>query len=189
MGSAFILAGLVARTRRPENRTGLLLLGVGFAWFLNGLSFANNSYVWTFGFVLGALWAAVFAHALLAYPSGRLEASWQRAVVAGGYALAIVANIADPLFNPDPARCNDCPANRLLISDNHRAASVIMTLVQVLAAAYLISVGATLYLRWRGSTKRRPAAARPGAARRRPEPGALRSLPRARSGLEDRRPT
>ena len=77
----------------------------------------------------------------------------QRLVVAGGYALAIVANIADPLFNPDPARCSDCPTNRLLISDNHGVAIVIMTLVQVFAAGYLISVGATLYLRWRGSTK------------------------------------
>jgi PAS domain S-box-containing protein len=152
VGFAFILAGLVARTRRPENRTGLLLIGVGFAWFLNGLSFANNSYVWTLGFIVSAIWAAVFVHALLAYPSGRLGATWERAVVAGGYTLAVLANIATPLFEPDPARCSDCPANRLLISDNHGAAIAIMTLVQVLAAVYLISVGAAVYLRWRGST-------------------------------------
>ena len=152
VGYAFILAGLVARTRRPENRTGLLLIGVGFAWFFNGLSFANDGYVWTVGFSLGALWAAVFVHALLAYPSGRLGAPWQRAVVAGGYVLAGLANIAASLFEPDPARCSDCPANRLLVSDNHRAAIAILTLVQVLAAAYLISVAVALYLRWRGST-------------------------------------
>ncbi len=152
VGYAFILAGLVARTRRPENRTGLLLIGVGFAWFFNGLSFANNGYVWTVGFSLGALWAAVFVHALLAYPSGRLGAPWQRAVVAGGYALAGLANVATSLFEPDPARCSDCPANRLLVSDNHTAAIAILTLVQVLAAAYLISVAVALYLRWRGST-------------------------------------
>ena len=94
VGYAFILAGLVARTRRPENRTGLLLIGVGFAWFFNGLTFADNGYIWTVGFSFGAVWAAVFVHALLAYPSGRLGAPWQRAVVAGGYALACLANIA-----------------------------------------------------------------------------------------------
>ena len=152
VGYAFILAGLVARTRRPENRTGLLLIGVGFAWFLNGLTFADNSYVWTVGFSLGALWAAIFVHALLAYPSGRLGAPWQRAVVAGGYALAGLANVAVALFKPDPVRCSGCPSNRLLVSDNHTAAIAMLTLVQVLAAAYLISVAVTLYLRWRGST-------------------------------------
>ena len=152
VGYAFILAGLVARTRRPENRTGLLLIGVGFAWFLNGLTFADNGYVWTAGFSLGALWAAVLVHTLLAYPSGRLGAPWERAVVAGGYVLAGLANIAVALFEPDPARCSGCPANRLLISDNHPAAIAILTLVQVLAAAYLISVGVAVYLRWRGST-------------------------------------
>jgi PAS domain S-box-containing protein len=152
VGYAFILAGLVARTQRPENRTGLLLMGVGFAWFLNGLTFADNSYVWTVGFSLSALWAAFFAHALLAYPSGRLGSPWQRAVVAGGYVLAGVANIATALFKPDPARCSDCPTNRLLVSDNHGAAIALLTLVQVLAAAFLISVAVALYLRWRGST-------------------------------------
>ena len=152
VGYAFILAGLVARTRRPENRTGLLLIGVGFAWFLNGLTFADNGYVWTAGFSLGALWAAVLVHTLLAYPSGRLGAPWQRAVVAGGYVLAGLANIAVALFEPDPARCSGCPANRLLISDNHRAAIALLTVVQVLAAAYLISIAVALYLRWRGST-------------------------------------
>ena len=183
VGFAFIFAGLVARTRRPENRTGLLLIGVGFAWFFNGLSFADNSYVWTAGFSLSAIWAAVFVHTLLAYPSGRLGAPWQRAVVAGGYTLAVLANIAAALFEPDPARCSDCPANRLLISDNHGAAIAIMTLVQVLAAAYLISMGSRCTCAGAGRPGR-PAAARPGAAGRRRQPRALRSLARARSDLE-----
>src|SRR4051812_32189990 len=105
IGWAVIAAGLVARTRRPDHRTGLLLIGVGFAWFLNALSSANNAYVWTFGYALGALWIAMFVHVLLTYPSGRLGTARDRAVVVFGYALAGVANIAIALFEPDPASC------------------------------------------------------------------------------------
>ena len=144
--------GLLARTRRPENRTGLLLIGVGFAWFLNGLSFANNSYVWTVGFAVGAVWAAVFVHTLLAYPSGRLEERWQRSVVIFGYCLAGLANLAIAFFDSDPASCKDCPANRFLVSDNDTVATVVTNVVQVLAAVFLVSVAVALWLRWRGST-------------------------------------
>src|SRR4051812_16734995 len=148
IGWAFIAAGLVARTRRPENRTGLLLIGVGFAWFFNGLAYANNTWVWTIGFLLGAVWAAVFAHTLLAYPSGELGTRRDRLVVAAGYALAVFANIAIALFEPDPASCKDCPANAVLVDDNHAASVAAVTIVQILAAVFLVSVGVAIVLRW-----------------------------------------
>jgi len=34
---SFVAAGLVAWSRRPENRTGALMVGVGLAFALNGL--------------------------------------------------------------------------------------------------------------------------------------------------------
>src|ERR687896_2606249 len=33
-GGSFVVAGLIARTRRPLNRTGLLLIAVGLTWFV-----------------------------------------------------------------------------------------------------------------------------------------------------------
>jgi hypothetical protein len=33
IGLAFVASGLVARVRRPDNRTGLLMILVGFIWF------------------------------------------------------------------------------------------------------------------------------------------------------------
>jgi PAS domain S-box-containing protein len=152
IGWAFIAAGLLARTRRPDNRMGLLLIAVGFTWFLSSLSGANDSNLWTLGYVLGALWAAVFVHALLAYPSGRLGATWERAVVIGGYLLAGLAEITVAIFEPDPASCSDCPANAILISDNHTAATVALTVVQVLAVVFLLSVAILLVVRWRAAT-------------------------------------
>jgi len=34
-GGSFITASLIARTRGPLNRTGLLLIAVGFAWLVS----------------------------------------------------------------------------------------------------------------------------------------------------------
>jgi PAS domain S-box-containing protein len=152
VGWSFIAAGLVARTRRPENRTGLLLIAVGFAWLLNGLNYSNSSFLWTLGMALSAVWAAFFVHALLAYPSGLITSSRQRALVVFGYGLASTANIAGALFDPDPSTCSDCPSNALLITDNQTAADAILTVVQILGAAFLIWVAVEIIRRWRGST-------------------------------------
>jgi PAS domain S-box-containing protein len=153
IGVAFIAAGLVARTRRPENRMGLLLMAVGFTWLLGAVAFSNNSLVFSLGTAVGSIWAAVFVHALLAYPSGRLAAAWERRVVIGGYVLAGLANVAIQLFDPDPAACSECPENAFMVQDNATAASVLSALVQVLAVAYLLSVAVVIALRWRGSSK------------------------------------
>ena len=108
--------------------------------------------MWTLGIALSAVWAAVFVHALLAYPSGLIARKREQALVLFGYALAGSANIAVQLFEPDPAGCDDCPANALLVSDNDTAAGVILFLVQVLGAVFLIWVAVALIQRWRGST-------------------------------------
>ena len=73
-GGSFIAAGLIARTRRPQNRTGLLLIAVGFSWFVSaGLIGSNDSLPWTIGVSLSAVPAGFLIHLLLAYPSGRLQ--------------------------------------------------------------------------------------------------------------------
>ena len=48
-GISFIAAGLIALYRRPENRTGVYLAGVGYLWFLAALTEANNDVVFTLG--------------------------------------------------------------------------------------------------------------------------------------------
>src|SRR5919109_2653468 len=55
VGWSFVVAGLIARTRRPENRTGLLMLLVGFTFFVGSLGDANNSVLFTIGIALGAI--------------------------------------------------------------------------------------------------------------------------------------
>ena len=72
IGWSFIGVGLYAWWRRPENRFGVIMTGVGFAWFLGALTSANSSWLFTIGCLLSSVYAAVFVHMLLAYPSGRV---------------------------------------------------------------------------------------------------------------------
>jgi signal transduction histidine kinase/PAS domain-containing protein len=157
---SFIAAGLVARTRRPANRTGLLLIAVGFTWSLStGPIGSDDSLVWTIGVALGAIPAGFLIHLLLAYPSGRLQSSAERALVVIGYVLVSVAHFAHIPVDPDPLSCADsgCPSNAFLVSDNETLRNLAVWSIQLVAVIYLLAVVATLIGRWSHSS---PAARR-----------------------------
>ena len=78
VGWSFIGTGLFAWWRRPGNRTGLLMMAAGFAWFATGVSASDNDLVFTIGIALDALFPALLGHLLLAFPSGRLETRAER---------------------------------------------------------------------------------------------------------------
>jgi signal transduction histidine kinase/PAS domain-containing protein len=152
-GWSFIAAGLIARTRQPLNRTGLLLIAVGFWWLVSSLAASNDSKLWTLGVAISAIAAGFLVHLLLAYPSGRLESQWERGVVATGYVLVALGNLPFLLVDPTPVHgCDDCPTSVVLVSENDTAGSVLTVLVQTLAVVFLLAVVATLFDRWRRSS-------------------------------------
>jgi signal transduction histidine kinase len=95
VGLVVVGAGLTAWRRRPGSRTGLLLCLTGFAWFLG--TFAGSG--WPGYAALGAffltLHRGVLAHALLTYPSGRLERRLERMAVAAAYALTVAGYVGE----------------------------------------------------------------------------------------------
>jgi PAS domain S-box-containing protein len=152
-GLSFIAAGLIARTRRPLNRTGLLMIAVGFTWFAAGLTAADDSLLWTIAISISAIFSAVFVHLLFAYPSGELGSRLERGVVATGYVLAALANVLLMLFDPEPIEaCDDCPDNALLVTENETAADLLTVFVQGFAAVFLLAVVVALVRRWRRFT-------------------------------------
>ena len=159
VGWSFVVAGLIARTRRPENRTGVLMLIVGFTFFVGALGDANNSVLFTIGIALGSIFIAALIQLLLAYPSGRLGSRWERALVISGYAAAFLASTVPMLFDATPATasCSDCPENRLLISDNATADAVFSVIFEGLGFVIVALTVAILVRRWRRSS---PAARR-----------------------------
>jgi signal transduction histidine kinase len=96
----YILAGLVAWWRRPESRFGPLMVAVGFAAFLSNLSWTSLALPsaidvpHTIGMAAALLPPVLFLHVFLAFPSGRLERWFERALVAAAYATAIGLDLA-----------------------------------------------------------------------------------------------
>jgi PAS domain S-box-containing protein len=153
IGWSFLAAGLIARTRRPENRTGVLLLVVGFSFFVGALAESNWSLLFSVGFALGAIFIAALMHLLLAYPSGRLASRWERVVVVLSYTVALLANLVPFLFDRTPnENCEECPPNAFLIVENDTAHDVASVVFETAGFVLVILVAVTLFRRWRTSS-------------------------------------
>ncbi|HTE59796.1 MAG TPA: sensor histidine kinase [Solirubrobacteraceae bacterium] len=153
LGWSWIGVGLYAWWRRPDNRFGVLMTAVGFAFFLSVLSAADSSWLFTIGVLLSSVYLAVFVHMLLAYPDGRIDSPRLRKVLAAGYALALIGPLPILLFgNPDRMGC-DCPDSAFFIGDYDTLFTVLDALTAVLA---VILVGYVLYVlvaRWQDATQ------------------------------------
>src|SRR6266540_3639740 len=77
-----LLAIVLAGWRRPENRFGPLMILAGFGTFLAFLGWSNVDVLHTIGQTLNLLPPILFLHVFLAFPSGRLERPFERAIVA-----------------------------------------------------------------------------------------------------------
>jgi PAS domain S-box-containing protein len=150
---SFIVAGLIGWSRRPANRTGMLMVAVGFGVLVGSLGEANHSVPFTLGALFGSLFIAIFIHLLLAYPSGELISRKARALVIAGYVTAFVAPLLDSMF-PVRHTCKPhaCPDNLVFVSHNHGAhiaetAFWTTAAVILFVAAFMLLVG-----RWRRAT-------------------------------------
>jgi PAS domain S-box-containing protein len=158
VGWSFVIAGLIAQTRRPENRTGILLTLVGFTFFAGALAESNNSLVYSLGHVFGAIFIGALVHLLLAYPSGRLTSRLERIVVVSGYTVALLANAVPILFDREPSGdCAECPENAFLVTDNATADAALSGVLDGLGFLLLALVVVLLVRRWRRAS---PAARR-----------------------------
>jgi len=153
IGWSFIGVGLYAWWRRPENRFGVLMTAVGFAWFLSALTAADSDWLYTIGILLSSLYAAVFVHMVLAFPSGRLESLRLRIVQRAGYVIAILGPAPVLLFSDEvEPGCADCPQSAILVEDNETLQQIGDGITSVLA---VLLVGYVLYVllqRWQRAT-------------------------------------
>ena len=153
VSSSFILAGLIGWTRRPQNRTGMLMVAVGFGVLIGVLGEANHSIPFTLGALFGSLFIAAFVHLLLAYPSGRLLSRRARVLVGAGYTIAFLAPLAESMFaTRETCKPHACPDNLVLVSHDH-AAHVVATTIWTAASVLLFAAVVMLLLgRWRETT-------------------------------------
>ena len=67
---SFIGTGLYAWRRRPESRTGMLMVLLGFAWCVATLTFADPGWCIRSRGSQRGLWGGVFLHLVMTFPSG-----------------------------------------------------------------------------------------------------------------------
>jgi signal transduction histidine kinase len=144
----FVLAGVVAWWRRPESRFGPLLVAAGAVWFLTSLSSSNYAVPYTVGIAVDLLPAVVFLHVFLAFPSGRLEKWYERALVGAGYVVAFAVQLVGMTlggFGPD----------NLLAVTSHPDAGYQLLRAQLVVLSGLCVAGiGILYLRRRRAARR-----------------------------------
>ena len=58
----FVGVGSYAWQRRPENRTGALMVLTGLTMLISGLQFSDNALLYTIGLAFDAIVLAPFAH-------------------------------------------------------------------------------------------------------------------------------
>ncbi len=92
VGLSFLASGVIALWRRPDNRTGILLVAVAYFWFLGALVESSNDWIFTLGLLVNPLALGAFVHLLLAFPSGRLQGRRDAWLVAGTYTLVFVGS-------------------------------------------------------------------------------------------------
>ncbi|MDX6437041.1 MAG: hypothetical protein QOK34_1875, partial [Gaiellaceae bacterium] len=150
---SFVVAGLIGWTRRPQNRTGKLMVGVGFGALIGVLSQANYALPYTLGAIFGSLFIAAFVHLLLIYPGGELISRNGRILAGASYVVAVLAPLLDSMF---PARhtCkpNACPDDLVLVSHDRTAHIVTTTIWTTIVVLLFAAVVALLVGRWRRAT-------------------------------------
>jgi signal transduction histidine kinase len=100
---AFVVAGIVAWRRRPDNRIGALMLVTGFLWFLSGLPASGAGVLFTVGYATGSWAKAVFTQTVLAFPDGRLHSPLERGLVIALYLDVVVGQMLTLMFIPSTA--------------------------------------------------------------------------------------
>jgi signal transduction histidine kinase len=141
----YILAGVFAWSRRPDSRFGPLMIAAGFTMFVSSLAWANTAGLQTIGQLFDLVPAAVFLHVFLAFPTGRLEHRFERALVAACYLAAFgleLVGMALGGFGPD---------NLFeIVSEPGAAATLLDVQLVAISAFCLIGVG-VLAVRRRGA--------------------------------------
>jgi signal transduction histidine kinase len=150
VGWGFIGTGLYAWRREPENRTGMLMVLLGFAWLSSTTESANNAVLYTFGLTLAGVWGSLFLHLGMSFPTGRLPSRVARWITAAGYVIFPFAFVPGLFFSaPEDLDCPDCPTNLLLVERNESLATAGLVLGGVLYGTLFVIVVAWAARRWR----------------------------------------
>src|SRR3954447_9248533 len=151
-----VAVGLHARSRRRDDRFGLLLVALGAASFATTLAESSDEQLYTLGRIAGWLFEALLVYVILSFPTGRLEGRVDRVLAtATGLVVAVLylprALLAEHFEIPSPfTSCMaGCPRNDLLALHHEPGFvdAVMRPVGSLLVFAVLLAVSARLL--WR----------------------------------------
>jgi signal transduction histidine kinase len=147
----WVAAMLATFWRDPAGRMWKLLLLSRIVAALGVLWVVNTSLTWTLWQMSIGLGTAVFAHLVLAFPSGRLSSRYERVLIVGAYGLLAVARLIWVLvWDPQGATCFPrCPVNPFLMWPNDELAWAVGPGMSVLIPVLAVGVTIGLWWRWR----------------------------------------
>jgi signal transduction histidine kinase len=152
IGAGFVGVGLFAWDRRPENRVGPLMLATAFAWFLFMFGNTEPALLFTVGNLFSNLFVAAAIHLLLAFPSGRLESSFDRWVVRLSYTICAVGFLPVMLTYDPTVTMADAPTNLLVVEHHPEFVKDWINGLDIVGIAVLSVVLTRLVIRWRRAT-------------------------------------
>ena len=128
IGWSFLAAGVVAWERRPEDRTGLLMMLTGVVWFGRDLDWWDASVPTHLSDLSLNVFLALIAHQVIVFPRGAARSRLERVLVGAVYALAVGGYVLSELIEA----AND--------------------LIAALAIAVLVAIIFVVVERWRTAT-------------------------------------
>ena len=147
VGGSFAACGLIAWRRRPENRSGRLMVATGLC-FLAGPLFEqfDAPVMQTLSLLLSDIWLVLLVVLLLSFPSGRpLRSATDRALVG---VLVFSSAVLGPLW----LLFFDYPGNLLAVFVDADTAHAIDTVARVLVCCASVGTFAVLARRWWAAT-------------------------------------
>jgi len=150
VGWAYVGSGLVGRRQRPENRLGMVMVFVGFAWFATFLADAGSSLVFSVGKALESVYLLGFVYLVLAFPTGRLRSRVDRGLIVAAVALVTVVELVWLLFADSRTQiCSECPQNAFEVTRDDGLANGILQAQRSVGVVLSVFTVALLVRRWR----------------------------------------
>ncbi|MDX6199047.1 MAG: hypothetical protein QOJ79_2198 [Actinomycetota bacterium] len=143
-GGSYMAAGLVAWYRRPDSRTGQLLLLAGLGVWTSLMEGTHVAFLWTIGSAFEPGWFPPLVYLLLSFPAGRLTSAVHRFAFVASTTLLINSIVGSTVYDPRDFGCTDCQPhlNLILIHSypgyvRYWGGFVLMSAVLVEAAVFL----------------------------------------------------
>jgi signal transduction histidine kinase len=154
VGWSFVGVGLVAWSRRPDSRTGVLMVVLGFAWFARFAVAIDTRSAFVVGVVLGSVHLSVLVHLLATFPTGRVQNRPERVLVTVGYLLSAPLDaVFVGVLGAQRGLGKGPPPNGLVIapSNGEFDPAGIDLVVQSVVVVLFLSLLALVFTRWRSA--------------------------------------